>query len=134
MKKQNWNESNIPDQSGKIFIVTGTTSGLGKETARVLSRKNATIIMAARNIDKAESVANEIHAEIKNAKIDIEELDLSSLESISNFSQSIVKKYKPLDCLINNAGIMACPYSKTKDGFEIQTVSYTHLRAHETDS
>ena len=71
MKKENWNESNIPDQSGKVFVVTGTTSGLGEETARVLSRKNATVIMAARNIDKAESVANEIHAENKNTKIDI---------------------------------------------------------------
>ena len=52
MKKENWNESNIPDQSGKVFVVTGTTSGLGEETARVLSRKNATVIMAARNIKK----------------------------------------------------------------------------------
>ena len=120
MKKENWNESNIPDQSGKIFIVTGPTSGLGEETTRVLSRKNATVIMAARNIKKAESVANEILAENKNAKIDIEELDLTSLESIKNFSHQIFKKYKNLDCLINNAGIMACPYSKTKDGFEIQ--------------
>ena len=120
MKKENWNESNIPDQSGKIFIVTGPTSGLGKESVKVLVRKNATVIMAARNINKAESVANKILEENKNAKIDIEELDLSSLESVKNFSQLIIKKYKSLDCLINNAGIMACPYSKTKDGFEIQ--------------
>ena len=120
MKKENWNESNIPDQSGKIFIVTGPTSGLGKESVKVLVRKNATVIMAARNIKKAESVANEILEENKNAKIDIEELDLSSLESVKNFSQLIIKKYKSLDCLINNAGIMACPYSKTQDGFEIQ--------------
>ncbi len=120
MKKENWNESNIPDQSGKIFIVTGTTSGLGEGTATVLARKNATVIMAARNIKKAESVANEILEENKKAKIDIQELDLSSLESVNNFSTSINKKYKALDCLINNAGIMACPYSKTKDGFEIQ--------------
>ena len=120
MKKENWNESNIPDQSGKIFIVTGPTSGLGKESVKVLVRKNATVIMAARNINKAESVANEILEENKNAKIDIEELDLSSLESVKNFSQLIIKKYKSLDCLINNAGIMACPYSKTKDGFEVQ--------------
>ena len=120
MKKENWNESNIPDQSGKIFIVTGPTSGLGKESVKVLVRKNATVIMAARNINKAESVANEILEENKNAKIDIEELDLSSLESVKNFSHLIIKKYKSLDCLINNAGIMACPYSQTKDGFEIQ--------------
>ena len=71
MKRENWNESNIPDQSGKIFIVTGSMSGLGKETARVLSRKNATVIMAVRNINKAESVAKEILEENKNAKIDI---------------------------------------------------------------
>ncbi|MBT4587519.1 MAG: SDR family NAD(P)-dependent oxidoreductase, partial [Gammaproteobacteria bacterium] len=120
MKKENWNESNIPDQSGKIFIVTGPTSGLGKESVKVLARKNATVIMAARNIKKADSVKKEILAENKNAKIDIHELDLSSLESVNNFSTSIIKKYKALDCLINNAGIMACPYSKTKDGFEIQ--------------
>ena len=120
MKKENWNESNISDQSGKIFIVTGPTSGLGEETARVLSRKNATIIMAARNVNKAESVANKILEENKNAKIDIEELDLSRLESVKNFSHLIIKKYKSLDCLINNAGIMACTYSKTKDGFEIK--------------
>ncbi|MDB4599005.1 oxidoreductase [Candidatus Pseudothioglobus singularis] len=126
MNRENWNESNIPDQSGKIFIVTGTTSGLGEETVRVLSRKNATIIMAARNISKADSVAKEILAENKNAKIDIEELDLSSLESVKNFSHLIIKKYKSLDCLINNAGIMACPYSKTKDGFEIQ-IGTNHL-------
>jgi len=76
--------------------------------------------MAARNIKKADSVKKEILAENKNAKIDIQELDLSSLESVNNFSTSINKKYKALDCLINNAGIMACPYSKTKDGFEMQ--------------
>jgi len=120
MKKENWNESNIPDQSGKIFIVTGPTSGLGKESVKVLVRKKATIIMAARNIKKSNSIKKEILAENKNAKIDIQELDLSSLESVNNFSISINKKYKALDCLINNAGIMACPYSKTKDGFEIQ--------------
>ena len=120
MKKENWNESNIPDQSGKIFIVTGPTSGLGKESVKVLVRKNATVIMAARNIKKADSVKKEILAENNSAKIDIQELDLSSLESVNNFSTSINKKYKALDCLINNAGIMACPYSKTKDGFEMQ--------------
>jgi len=126
MKRENWNESNIPDQSGKIFIVTGSTSGLGKEIATVLARKNATVIMAVRNIKKAESVANEILTENKNAKIDTQELDLTSLESVKNFSHQIIKKYKTLDCLINNAGIMACPYSKTKDGFEIQ-MSTNHL-------
>ena len=120
MKKEIWNESNILDQTDKVFIVTGPTSGLGKETSIVLARKNATVIMAARDLKKAESVKKEILNENKNAKIDIQELDLCSLESINSFTETINKKYKALDVLINNAGIMACPYSKTKDGFEIQ--------------
>jgi len=120
MKKEIWNEIRISDQINKVFIVTGPTSGLGKETLRVLSKKNATVIMAARDIKRAESVKNEMLSQNKNGKIDIQELDLSSLESINNFSEAIKKKYKVIDVLINNAGIMACPYSKTKDGFEIQ--------------
>jgi NAD(P)-dependent dehydrogenase (short-subunit alcohol dehydrogenase family) len=120
MKKEIWNESNISDQKGKVFIVTGSTSGLGKETSIVLARKNATIIMAVRDLKKAESVKKEILGENNRAKIDIQELDLASLESIRSFSESIIKKYKKIDGLINNAGIMACPFSKTKDGFEIQ--------------
>jgi NAD(P)-dependent dehydrogenase (short-subunit alcohol dehydrogenase family) len=120
MKKEIWNEIRISDQINKVFIVTGPTSGLGKETLRILSKKNATVIMAARDIKRAESVKNEMLSQNKNGKIDIQELDLSSLESINNFSEAIKKKYKVIDVLINNAGIMACPYSKTKDGFEIQ--------------
>ncbi len=120
MKKEIWDESHILDQTDKVFIVTGPTSGLGKETSIVLARKNAIVIMAARDLKKAESVKKEILNENKNAKIDIQELDLCSLESINSFTEIINKKYKALDVLINNAGIMACPYSKTKDGFEIQ--------------
>jgi NAD(P)-dependent dehydrogenase (short-subunit alcohol dehydrogenase family) len=120
LKKEIWDESHILDQTDKVFIVTGPTSGLGKETSIVLARKNAIVIMAARDLKKAESVKKEILNENKNAKIDIQELDLCSLESINSFTETINKKYKALDVLINNAGIMACPYSKTKDGFEIQ--------------
>ena len=126
MKKEIWNESNISDQTDKVFIVTGPTSGLGKETSIVLARKHATVIMAARDLKKAESVKKEILNENENAKIDIQELDLCSLESINSFAETINKKYKALDVLINNAGIMACPYSKTKDGFEIQ-IGTNHL-------
>ena len=66
MKKEIWNELSISDQINKIFIVTGPTSGLGKETLRVLSRKNATVIMAARDIKKAETVKNEMLSQNKN--------------------------------------------------------------------
>lgn len=120
MKKEKWNSNNIPDQKGKIAIITGATSGLGKEATRVLAGKNASVIMAVRNVEKGENVRNEIMNEFTNAEVIVRELDLTSLESIKTFTGIIVKDFDRLDILINNAGIMMCPYSKTKDGFEIQ--------------
>jgi len=120
MTTKKWNSQNIPDQKGKTILITGATSGLGKEATKVLAIKNATVIMAVRNIQKAEIVANEIRIEYPNAKIDIRNLDLSSLDSIKTFAKEILANYEKLDILINNAGVMMCPYSKTKDGFEMQ--------------
>ena len=117
MTNKKWKIQNIPDQKDKIIIVTGSTSGLGKE---------AIVVMAVRNIQKAETVANEIRSEYLNAKIDIRNLDLSSLDSIKSFAKEIIADYKKLDILINNAGVMMCPYSKTKDDFEIQ-MGINHL-------
>ena len=76
--------------------------------------------MAVRNTQKAEMVVSEIRKEYANVKIDIRKLDLGSLDSISSFAKGVLENYKKLDILINNAGIMMCPYSKTKNGFEIQ--------------
>jgi NAD(P)-dependent dehydrogenase (short-subunit alcohol dehydrogenase family) len=76
--------------------------------------------MAVRNVKKREDVASEIRREIQNAYLSVRDLDLSSLESIKNFAEGIIKDFEHLDILINNAGIMMCPYSKTADGFEIQ--------------
>ncbi len=120
MKKSQWNSLDIPNQKNKVIIITGATSGLGKEATKVLASKNATVVMAVRNNKKAETVANEIRDEFPNAKIDIRSLDLNSLESINSFAKEFTNDYKQLNVLINNAGIMMCPYSKTKDGFEIQ--------------
>lgn len=120
MAKSKWNSVNIPDQKGRIAIVTGSTSGLGKEAARVLALKNAEVIMAVRNTVKGEEVAEEIKKSAADAKIVVMELDLGSLKSVKAFSDAFSKKYKRLDILINNAGVMMCPYSKTEDGFEIQ--------------
>lgn len=116
----NWSTQQIPDLSGKNIIVTGATSGIGKEAVKVLSGKGATIIMPARNTEKAKSVRTDILRIHPNAKIDIRNLDLSSLKSIRSFSDEINRDYDRLDVLVNNAGIMYCPYSKTSDGFEIQ--------------
>ena len=120
MTKRNWGVQDIPEQKDKTIIITGATSGLGKEATRVLAKKNATVIMAVRNTQKAEIVATEIRKEYANVKIDIRSLDLGSLDSISSFAKGVLEDYKNLDILINNAGIMMCPYSKTKNGFEIQ--------------
>ncbi|MEI6729153.1 MAG: oxidoreductase [bacterium] len=120
MTSQNWTTKNIPNQTGKIIIITGATSGLGKQAAKIIASKNATVIMAVRNTKKAEIVAIEIRAEFPNSKLDIRQLDLSSLKSIKTFASEFLKSYDKLDILINNAGVMACPYSKTEDNFEIQ--------------
>ncbi len=120
MKKEKWSSNNIPDQKGKVAIVTGATSGLGKEAAKVLASKNASVILAVRNVEKGEGVITEIKNELPTADIVVRALDLTSLESIKTFTDGIIKDFDRLDILINNAGIMMCPYSKTKDGFEIQ--------------
>jgi len=120
MENKKWGIQNIPEQKDKTIIITGATSGLGKEATRVLAKKNATVIMAVRNTQKAEIVVSEIRKEYANVKIDIRSLDLGSLDSISSFAKGVLEDYKNLDILINNAGIMMCPYSKTKNGFEIQ--------------
>lgn len=116
----NWKSDQISNQKGKTIVITGATSGLGKEAAEVLAGKNATVIMAVRNTAKAEKVAGEITTSFPNAKLDIRSLDLSSLDSIKSFADGIHADYPQLDILINNAGVMMSPFAKTKDGFELQ--------------
>lgn len=120
MTQSKWTTKDIPSQNGKTILITGATSGLGKEAAKVIAGKGATVIMAVRNTEKAKAVEADIRQINPNAKIDIRSLDLSSLKSIKSFADGILKDYPQLDILINNAGIMICPYSKTQDGFEIQ--------------
>jgi NAD(P)-dependent dehydrogenase (short-subunit alcohol dehydrogenase family) len=122
----NWSTQNIPDQSGKVIIVTGASSGLGKEIATVLASKNATVVMAVRNIEKTQAVAGEIKKAYPKASLDIRKLKLDSLKSVKEFASDFLKDYQSLDILINNAGVMACPFSLTEDGFEIQ-MGVNHL-------
>ena len=120
MSQSVWTADDIPDLKDRLVVITGATSGIGKETARVLAGKNASVIIAARNLQKAEAVAAEVLKEFPNADISARELDLSDLVSVKAFADSILADFHRLDVLINNAGIMMCPYSKTADGFEIQ--------------
>lgn len=115
-----FNINQIESQKGKIAIVTGANSGLGKEITIGLAKKDMKVIMACRNTNKAELAKSEILKAIPNADLEIMELDLSSLASVRSFVGSFRNKYKQLNLLIENAGIMIPPFAKTEDGFESQ--------------
>jgi NAD(P)-dependent dehydrogenase (short-subunit alcohol dehydrogenase family) len=115
-----WRESDIPDQSGRIAVVTGGNGGLGFETSRALAAKGATVIIGARNMDKAARAENQILEQTPDAVVDVRELDLASLDSIESFANSVMTDYDKIDLLFNNAGVMAIPERKSTDGFEMQ--------------
>jgi NAD(P)-dependent dehydrogenase (short-subunit alcohol dehydrogenase family) len=119
-KNNKWTMEKISVQKGKIAIVTGSSSGIGYETARVLANKNAKVIIAVRNLEKGKVAEEKIRAQYKDADITVMELDLANLKSVRTFAENYKKQYKQLDLLINNAGVMMPPYSKTEDGFELQ--------------
>ncbi|KAK7118289.1 hypothetical protein R3I94_021952 [Phoxinus phoxinus] len=104
----------------KTVIITGANTGIGKETARDLARRGARVIMACRDLEKAESARGELMEDSGNQNIVVKKLDLSDTKSIRAFAELINKEEKQVNILINNAGIMMCPYSKTADGFEMQ--------------
>ena len=120
MARHKWDNSNIPDQKGRVAVVTGSSSGIGYQTARVLADKNATVIIAVRNMHKGDAAAGKIREGNKEADLTVMELDLACLGSVRRFSESFKKNHSRLDLLINNAGVMMSPYSKTADGFELQ--------------
>jgi len=120
MSKQKWDSGDIPDQKGRVVIVTGSSSGIGYETARVLANKNATVVIAVRNLQKGNAALDKIKAGYQNADVRVMELDLADLESIRNFAAEFKSNFSRLDLLINNGGVMMPPYSKTADGFELQ--------------
>ena len=117
MNEQKWDGSQIPDQSGKIVVVTGSSSGIGYEAARVLANKGAKVIIAVRNDVKGSTAVEKIKGQNENADVEVMLLDLSEFESINKFVNEYKSKFDRLDILINNAGVMVPPYSKTKEGF-----------------
>ena len=119
-KNSNWTAENIPDQKGRIAIVTGSSSGIGYEAAKVLANKNAKVIIAVRNLTKGEIAKSNILGQNQSADVEVIKIDLSDLASVKSFVEEFKNKHKKLDLLINNAGVMIPPYSKTKDGFELQ--------------
>ncbi|VAI00523.1 unnamed protein product [Triticum turgidum subsp. durum] len=106
--------------AGLTAIVTGASSGIGAETARVLAARGAHVVMAARNLAAAETVRQAVLADTPGASLELMELDLSSLASVRKFAADFAARGLPLNILVNNAGVMATPFSLSKDGIEMQ--------------
>ncbi|MBS3915847.1 MAG: SDR family NAD(P)-dependent oxidoreductase [Bacteroidetes bacterium] len=121
MATRNWTADEIPSQQGKTILITGANSGLGLEATKVLSSKGAHVVMTARNLKSGNEAISFIKKENAIAKLDLMQLDLSDFASIHKFSEEFHKKYKQLDVLINNAGVMF-PVKRelTKQKFEVQ--------------
>ena len=111
----------VPDMSGKLVAITGANSGLGFGLARRLSAAGADVVMAIRNRAKGEAAIEEIRASVPDAKLTIKPLDLSSLASVAALGEQLNAEGRPIDILINNAGVMTPPArDTTADGFELQ--------------
>ncbi|XP_078429251.1 short-chain dehydrogenase TIC 32 B, chloroplastic-like isoform X2 [Wolffia australiana] len=108
------------DASNLTAIVTGGASGIGEETSRVLALRGAHVIIAARNIDAANSARSRIIDSNPAARIDVLKLDLASIKSVRSFAMNFLSMDLPLNLLINNAGVMFCPYQLSEDGIEMQ--------------
>jgi NAD(P)-dependent dehydrogenase (short-subunit alcohol dehydrogenase family) len=119
-KNAGWTPDNIPDLSGKTILVTGGNSGIGYEAARVFARKGAHVVLACRDVQKAHAARDAITSEGPQASVEAMEIDLASLASVRAFAQAYRSRHQRLDVLCNNAGVMALPYRKTADGFEMQ--------------
>jgi NAD(P)-dependent dehydrogenase (short-subunit alcohol dehydrogenase family) len=113
-----WNTQDIPDQSGRIAVVTGANSGLGYVTARELARKGARVVLACRSEARGNEAVGRLLAEVPDAIAEFWPLDLGDLGSVREFTDEL--PYERLDLLVNNAGLMALPYGTTADGFETQ--------------
>ena len=115
-----WTVADIPNQSGRLAVVTGANVGLGCATARELARAGATVVLACRNTAKGDEAAGEIRGALPDAQLAVRELDLADLRSVRAFAERFLAEHGRLELLIDNAGVMAPPRRTTVDGFESQ--------------
>jgi NAD(P)-dependent dehydrogenase (short-subunit alcohol dehydrogenase family) len=115
-----WTAQDIPDQHGRLAVVTGANSGIGLIAARELARAGADVILACRNTAKGADAERAIREAAPDASVTVEALDLGSLASVRSFAERFRSSHGSLDLLINNAGVMAPPRQVTSDGFELQ--------------
>ena len=115
-----WTTADIPDQTGRVAVITGANTGLGFETATALAACGAHVVMAVRNLEKGKQAAARITEATPGADVELQELDLTSLDSVRSAAAELRSAHDRIDLLINNAGVMYTPKSTTKDGFEMQ--------------
>ncbi len=106
--------------SGKVALVTGGSGGLGEETARALAERGAQVVLTARNRAKGEAAVQKVRASTGNQHVKVGELELASLASVRGFAQRFLARHDVLHILVNNAGVMACPFAKSAEGYELQ--------------
>ena len=121
-----WTSADVPDQSGRVAVVTGASAGLGSATATVLAARGATVALACRDVAKGECVAARIRSPNARGEVHVFRLDLASLASVRDAAAELRSAYPHIDLLINNAGVMTVPYHRTEDGFEL-TLATNHL-------
>jgi len=114
-----WSEADIPDQSGRIALVTGANSGLGLETARALAQHGATVLLACRQRSRGEAARQQL-LPLARAGLEVIDLDLADLASVAAAASQVHREFGRLDLLINNAGVMAPPRRLSRDGYELQ--------------
>lgn len=117
---EKWTADHVPNQHGRLVVITGSNSGIGFEAAKALASKGARVIIAARNGEKGAAAAEAICKAHPKATLEVMLLDLANLASVQRFAEDFLSKYSALPLLINNAGVMALPFRKTVDGFEMQ--------------
>jgi NAD(P)-dependent dehydrogenase (short-subunit alcohol dehydrogenase family) len=117
---EKWTAADMPDQRGRVAVITGANSGIGFEAAAVLAGKGAHVVLAVRDVAKGERAAARIRARHPDADLALQELDLASLGSVRAAPQDLKAAYPQISLLINNAGVSATPKASTKDGFELQ--------------
>jgi NAD(P)-dependent dehydrogenase (short-subunit alcohol dehydrogenase family) len=124
--RKHWTADDVPGQSGRTAVVTGASSGLGLQTAMVLAERGASVILACRDVARAERAAEQVRAVAGPAGVRVVRLDLASLASVRQAAEEISASCPGLDLLINNAGVMDVPYQRTEDGFEL-TFATNHM-------
>ena len=115
-----WTASDVPDQSGRVAVVTGANSGIGYEAALVLAGRGARVVLAVRDLAKGNQAADRIRRAHAGAQVEVQELDLTSLASVRAAAEALRTAHPTIDLLLDNAGVMYPPKQVTADGFELQ--------------